>query len=170
MLLLLTIVAGLALVVLTSVGATVFNVELVVPNAPVIAIVFASTQRDPFPGVVTALIVGTFAAALVGGDRGELLLSFLVVSVVTRGLHVNIPLGAYWTQVSWVVASCLVGDVTFAVLRGMFEQDAAHFAVLWRLSPAIALSTGLLAIPTLALMRIVEPTVRPRDDHHALVL
>lgn len=170
MLLLLTIVSGLLLVVLTSVGATVFNIEMVIPNAPIIAIVFASTQRDPFPGVVTALVVGAFAAALVGGDRGELMLSFLVVAVITRGLHVNIPIGAYWTQLSWVVASCLVADVTFAVLRGMFEQDAAHFAVLWRLSPAVALATGALAVPVLAVLRAIEPTVRQRDEHHALVL
>jgi len=156
--------AGLALVVLSSVFAGHVNESVAWPSAVVIAVVYASVFRDGFGALLTAFCLGLLSAALVGGARGPMLLALLPVVALTMGARGRLQLQSVWGAVGWVVPMSLVFDLVFVSVMALFQPSASVGARFVVQAPVTALLSGLFALPYIALLARVEPLLREQQE------
>lgn len=170
MFVILHIVVGLLLLALVAVGASIFNLDLIVPAVPVILVVWAASYRDLAHTLAVALFVGGGAATMFGDDRGVYLLALMVPALLLHAIQLRIPIHGVLALAGQVVMASLLMDITFGLLVAGLDGRVSHLTTLLRLSPATALATGAFAIVVFAFGRLAEPLLRNRDEHHALVL
>ncbi len=159
---------GLLLLVVVPVSAHLLNAGAITPSVCALLVAWAVTHRDLYVTVTTALLVGLAASTLLGDGRGAWLLALLgvvaLLHTIDRGLHLRAPLAV----AGLAVVASLAHDLLFASLLALLEVSLEPFATLLLASPATALATGALALPVYAGLRVVEPLLRVREEHHGI--
>jgi hypothetical protein len=164
-----TILVGLASILLCTVGASWVHVERGVPDVAVAAVVYAAGRRDLAGALATALVVGWVAASLMGHARGIYLLSLLPVALVTRGVAGRLALDGVVAAAAWCVLAVLLANFTFAVLATVTGQGLPVWRTLAFASPTVALSTGAFALLMFGMLALVEPLLRERQARTSLL-
>ncbi len=165
---LITIVVGLATLFTVTVAAALTNVGIVLPNVPVIAVVYAAVRRDVFGAFLTAFALGIWAGVLAGGGRGVLLLALIPVIGVTRWARGRLPLDSTLATAAWAIICVLVADFAFAFLSTLTEPAMAPWRVLTTVSPASALVSGIAAVPFYWFLGWIEPLLQERQGKSTL--
>lgn len=160
---LLSIAAGLLVLVATSVGATVLNISALLPATTVIVACYAGARRDLFGALLATLVVGLVGGASIGPTRGVDLLALLLVVFATRWARRRLPLGRAAVAAGWATAASVVHDVSYVAIAALLLPGVPLAGTLLRVSPAIALLTGLVALPFNAALGALEPTLHARQ-------
>lgn len=159
-----SVVAGLALVVVSSVFAGHVNESVAWPSAVVVAVVYASVFRDGFGALLAAFVLGLLAAALAGGAFGPMLLALLPVVAVTFVARGRLQLQSVWGAVGWVVPMSLLFDGVFVSVMALFQPSASVGARFFVQAPLTALLSGLFAVPYIAVLARIEPLLQEQQE------
>lgn len=160
---------GITAQIVVGVLASVFNVSVLLPAVPVIFVVWATVRRDAAAGLLAALVLGWIAGLQAGGGRGLLLVSLLPVVLFSAWARLSMHFQGVWATAGWVVGSCVLADVVFALLCPLFLPSVSPWGPLLRVTPAVALLTGATAVVIFAVLSGIEPLLDARQERTRLL-
>jgi hypothetical protein len=163
-----TLLLGVLLIEGTSLLAPVFNVDLMIPSAAVVAVAWAASRRDPATAVICAFLFGMLTAMHSSGARGLTLLSLLAVWGVTYASRRSFPLMSAWGFAAWCAVCCLVADVVVVATALLFMPSVRLWPGLLLHTPAVALLTGVQGLMIHLLSAPLEPLLQERQERSSL--
>ncbi len=165
---LVTWVVGVLLIEGTSLLAPVFNIDLMIPSAAVVAVAWSASRRDAATAIICTFLFGMLTAMHSSGVRGLTLLSLLSVCGMTLASRRSLPLMTAWGFAGWCAVCCVVADVVLVLAAFLFMPSVRLWPGLLLHTPAIALLTGGQALVMHLLTAPLEPLLQERQERSSL--
>lgn len=143
----LTIVGGLLMIVLETVGLRLFGFLVWSPQLAVFAVVYVALRRSFAQAALAALVFSGVADVCWGGPRGYYALGLTATFLAATALRSRgRPLGTLQLALLCMPAVLLTDAVALTTLA-LFHRGASPLGALLTVSPIMAFWTGLLALP-----------------------
>lgn len=163
-----TLILGVLLIEGTSLLAPVFNVDLMIPSAAVVAVAWAASRREATTAIACTFLFGMLTAMHSSGVRGLTLLSLLTVCGMTFASRRSFPLMTAWGFAGWCAVCCLVADVVVVLAAFLFMPSVRLWPGLLVHTPAVALLTGAQALLMHLFTAPLEPLLQERQERSSL--
>ncbi|MBN1947276.1 MAG: hypothetical protein JW797_16525 [Bradymonadales bacterium] len=158
----LTILAGLLVIVSETVLLRVFGVLVHVPELAVALVVYVACRRNFAVGAACTLIFAAVADLCWGGPRGYYAFGLTLIFFLASLLHLwGTPRRAV-SLALWVIPATWLTDAFALLSIAIFRRESPPFNALVTIAPITALLTAAVALPIFWIALRVERSVEVR--------